>query len=194
LICATAYVLGWRILYGGLSGSDSLFHLDLAAWVGSTFPGLGWWYPWDGNGMPYREGYPLAAHWIAVGVARLGGLGLEPAMQVVQFAVNPLCALGVYVFCAWRLRRPLAGLIAGLLYLLSPIVWTFLVDWGFYANQVATVLFMPALIALDVFAEEWREGRRGPRFRLSALAFMGLAALLGLVGPAVVGAALVAVP
>jgi hypothetical protein len=194
LFVATAYVLAWRILYNGLAGSDSLFHLGLVSWVASSFPAIGWWYPWDGNGMPYREGYPLAAHWVTALIAWLSGLGSAQAMQVVQFAINPLGALGIYVFCAGRLRRPLVGVVAGFLYLLSPIAWTFLTDWGFYSNEAATVLFMPALYALDVFAQEWRSGARGPRFRLSALAFLGLASLMGMTGPAVVGAALVAVP
>ena len=35
LLAATSYVLGWRILYDGLHGSDSLFHLNLASWVGN---------------------------------------------------------------------------------------------------------------------------------------------------------------
>ena len=75
LIAATSYVLGWRILYDGLHGSDCLFHLNLASWVASTFPAIGWWYPWDGNGVPYREGYPLVAHWLTVAAARLTTAG-----------------------------------------------------------------------------------------------------------------------
>jgi hypothetical protein len=194
ILLATSYVLGWRILSDGLAGSDSLFHLDLASWVASAFPSIGWWYPWDGNGISYREGYPLAAHWVTVLLSGLSGWSLPQAMQVVQFSVNPLCALGVYAFSAWRLGRPLVGLIAGFLYLLSPMPWTFLVDWGFYSNQVATVLFMPTLFALDVVASEWRAGGRGLRLRVSASAFVGLTSLLGMVGPALMGAALVAVP
>jgi hypothetical protein len=194
LLLATSYVLGWRILFDGLKGSDSVFHLNLASWVQTTFPNIGWWYPWDGNGMPYREGYPLAAHWLTVLVSWASGWSLDQAMQVIQFAINPLCALGIYVFCAWRLGRPLAGLIAGFLYLLSPMTWTFLVDWGFYPNQVATVLFMPALIALDVCAAEWSAGGRGARLRVTATAFMALTALLAFVEPGLVAACLLAVP
>ena len=108
-------------------------------------------------------------------------------MQVVQFAINPLSALGVYGYCAWRLGRPLAGLIGALLYLLSPIAWTFLVDWGFYANEAGDVFFMPALIALDAFFTRWQQGDRGWLMRAGALAFMGLAALLSYVSPAIVG-------
>ena len=98
LIAATSYVLGWRILYDGLHGSDSLFHLNLASWVASTFPAIGWWYPWDGNGVPYREGYPLVAHWLTVAAARLSGAEryLTYARLDADLARNaaPLVALG----------------------------------------------------------------------------------------------------
>jgi hypothetical protein len=193
IIGAAAYMLSWQILYFGPVGSDTLFHLHLAQWVDSSFPAIRWWYPWDDHGIGYREGYPLAAHWVAAAISRLGAIDLSQAIQVVQFATTPLGALGVYVFCAWRLRNPLAGLIAGVAYLLSPLTWTFLVDWGFYSNQVGTILFMPALIALDVFFEEWSAGRRGWRFRASASTTMGLVALLGLVSPFLLGAAVIAI-
>src|SRR5438105_13528258 len=124
-------------------------------WFASGFPAIDWWYRWDAGGVPYHEGYPLAVHWLTVALSRIARLGLSNAMQVLQFAITPLCAIGVYAFCALRLKRPLVGLVAGGLYLLSPMVWTFLVDWGFYANQAGTVLFMPILIALDVFFEQW---------------------------------------
>jgi hypothetical protein len=193
VIGAVAYVLSWQILYSGPLGSDTLFHLHLARWVDSSFPALRWWYPWDDHGIAYREGYPLAAHWMTAAISRLVAIDLSQSIQVVQFATAPLGALGIYVFCAWRLRNPLAGLVGGIGYLLSPLTWTFLVDWGFYSNQVGTILVMPALIALDVFFDEWSSGRRGSSFRASAFATMGLVALLGLVSPFLLGAAVIAV-
>jgi len=183
ILTAAAYVLGWRIFWDGPVGSDALYHLHLVTWVANTFPGIDWWYRWDAGGLSYREGYPLAAHWLTAAVAQLAGLALAQAMQVVQFAINPLCALGVYAFCAVRLKRPLAGVVAGLLYLLSPMTWTFLVDWGFYANQAGTVLFMPVLIAVDILFHQWLKGARGWAYRLSALAVMGLGAIMGMIAP-----------
>jgi len=187
IILAIAYALSWQILYFGPVGSDTLFHLHLARWIDSSFPGLHWWYRWDDHGIGYREGYPLAAHWIAVAVSRLSSLDLTQVMQVMQFAITPLSALGVYVFCAWRLRHPLAGLVAGIAYLLSPLSWTFLVDWGFFSNQAGTVLFMPFMCALDVFFDEWSSGRRAWQWRLAAFATIGLVAMTGLVAPFLLG-------
>ncbi len=193
IILALAYVLGWQILYSGPVGNDTLFQLHLVQWVNSSFPGLGWWYRWDDHGIAYREGYPLAAHWITAALHRASGFSLGQAMQVVEFAISPLDALGIYVYCAWRLQRPLVGLLAGVAYLLSPLSWTFIVDWGFYSNQAGTVFFMPAVIAVDIFFEEWSAGRRAWRFRLAALATMALIALMGLVAPFLLGAAIAVV-
>ncbi len=186
-VLAVAYLLSWRILWRGPVGSDTLYHLHLVSWVAGTFPGIDWWYRWDAAGIPYREAYPLASHWVTAALARATAVGLPQAVQLVQFAITPLCALGVYAFCAWRLRRPLVGLVAGILFLLSPMTWTFLVDWGFYANQAGTVFFMPVLMALDVFFHQWSAGARGWAFRLSALAAMGLSALMGLFAPSFAG-------
>jgi hypothetical protein len=193
ILMLVAYVLSWRILWDGVTGSDSPYHLDLTNWIASSFPAIDWWYRWDAGGVPYHEGYPLAVHWLTVAVSRATHLGLTNAMELVQFSITPLCAIGVYAFCALRLKRPLVGLVAGGLYLLSPMAWTFLVDWGFFANQAGTVLFMPFLIALDLFFEQWTSGARGWRYRLSAIAVMALTAALGMISPAIVGAPLIAI-
>jgi hypothetical protein len=194
LLGAAAWVLSWRLLWKQPAGSDTLFHLQLATWVSASWPRIDWWFRWDASGLSYREGYPLAAHWLVAAMARVAGLETAGALQVVQFLVTPLCALGVYLFCAWRLQRPLAGLAAGLFYLLNPISWTFLVDWGFFANQVGTVLFMPCLIALDACFAGWLAGRRDWPWRLTAVAFAGLTALMGMVAPSIVWAPLLALP
>ena len=190
VLFACAWVLSWPITWAGLQGSDSAYHLHLANWVSTTFPNLAWWYRWDGMGMSYREGYPLLPSWLVVALADARHWTNAQAMQVIQFLINPLCALGLYAYGALRMRNPLVGLLAGILYMLSPIVFTFLVDWGFFANQVGTVLVLPALIALDIFWEEWQEGRRGWRFRLSGAATIALISLTGLISPTIFGAPL----
>jgi len=193
LLFGWAWILSWRIAWGGLQGSDSAYQLHLANWVATTFPAMDWWYRWDGMGMSYREAYPLVPSWLVVAVARAWGWTDPMAMQAMQFLVNPLCALGLYAYGALRMRNQLAGVAAGFLYLISPIAFTFLVDWGFFANEVGTVLVMPSIIALDIFWEEWQSGRRGGRFRASAVATVGLVSLTGLVSPTIFGAPLVAI-
>jgi hypothetical protein len=195
ILGAVSYVLSWQILFDGLPAGDTLFHLHLTTFVASTFPGSPtWWYPWDGNGLPLREGYPLISHWLAVAASRVDGTSLTGGIQIVDFLVSPLCALGVYAFCDWRLKRPLAGLIAGLLYLLSPMSWFGLFNLGIFTDQLSTVLFMPAMIALDAAASAWGSGQRGWSFRTAVVAFCVLSSGVGLVAPAQWPGALLAAP
>jgi hypothetical protein len=186
-----AWVLGWRLLWEGVLGNDTAFHLHLARWVETTFPGIGWWYPWDASGMSYRQGYPTAGFWLAVLTERWQHLQLTQVFQLIEWLVNPLVAVGINAFCALRLRRPAVGLGAIVLYLISPMPWTNLVDWGLWSSQLGIVFLMPALFALDVFASRWREDDLGWSLRLSAIAFCGLTCLIGLLSPALVAAPVV---
>jgi hypothetical protein len=187
-------VLSWQLLWGGMAGSEAPFHLHLIDWVATTFPNLPWWYQWDGMGVSYREAYPLAAHWLAVLVSRLLGTTPEGGAQVIQFALMPTTALGLHCYFDWRLRRPLAGLAAGLFLLLSPIGWVEWTHFGLYASWVGMVFFMPAIIALDAFFFAWLRRDGGWRYRLAAFSFVALTTLMGLVSPHLLAAPLIAAP
>src|ERR1700693_3824536 len=177
-----------------MAGSEAPFHLHLIDWVATSFPNLPWWYPWDGVGVSYREAYPLAAHWFAVLVSRVLGTALEGGAQPVQSSLMPATALGLYAFFDWRLRRPLAGLAAGVLFLLSPIGWVEWTHFGLYASWVGMVFFVPSLIATHACSHAWLAGNRGWRFRSSAAAFVVLATAMGVVSPHILAAPLVVVP
>ena len=192
IILAAAYALSWQLLWQGMAGSEAPFHLHLISWVASTFPNLPWWYPWDGMGVSYRDAYPLASHWLAVAISRAVGTTLEEGAQVVQFSLMPITAVGVYAFFDWRIRRPLAGIVAAILFLLSPIGWVEWTHFGLYASWVGMTLFMPALIALDVFFGEWCQMRRGWPFRLGAAGYVAFTTLLGIVSPHLLAAPLIA--
>ena len=84
LLGAAAWVLSWRLLWKQPAGSDTLFHLQLATWVSASWPRIDWWFRWDASGLSYREGYPLAAHWLVAAMARVAGLETAGALQVVQ--------------------------------------------------------------------------------------------------------------
>jgi hypothetical protein len=191
---ALMYVLAWRVLWGGPQGSDLQWHHQLTSWIATTWPDIPWWFRFDAGGLPYREIYPTVPHWIAVAVSRLGGVGLDQGLQLVEFSIYPISALGLFAFFDWRLRRPLAGFVAGVLYLLSPLAYAGLFDFGLYTNQVGTVFFMPSLILLDTFFSRWRAGDRGWRFRLGAAAFLLVSAVMGGVTPEISAAPVLAVP
>jgi hypothetical protein len=194
VIFTIAYLLSWQILWGGMPGSETPFHLHLIDWVATTFPNLPWWYPWDGMGVSYREAYPLASHWLAVAVSRVLATNLEGGGQVVQFALMPTTALGLFAYFDWRLRRPVAGLVAGLLLLLSPMGWVELTHFGLYASWAGMVLFMPCVISLDAFFFAWLAGDRGWRFRVAGVSFVALTTALGAVSPHLLAAPLIVAP
>jgi hypothetical protein len=191
-ILVVAYVLSWQILWVGMAGNETPFHLHLIDWVATSFPNLPWWYQWDGMGVSYREAYPLASSWLTVAASYAFSTNLEGGAQVIQFALMPSTALGLYAFFDWRLRRPLAGVAAALLFMLSPIGW---VEWahaGLYASWVGMVLFMPALIALDAFFVAWLAGDRSWKFRVSGVTFVVVTTVLGVVSPHLLAAPVIA--
>lgn len=189
---AVAYVLSWQILWGGMAGSEAPFHLHLMDWVATTFPNLPWWYPWDGMGVSYREAYPLASEWLAVAASRIISTNLEGGAQVIQFALMPTTAIGLYAFFDWRLRRPLAGVAAAVLFMLSPIGWVEWTHFGLYASWVGMVLFMPCVIALDALFFAWLAGDRTFRFRVWGVSFVVIATALGVVSPHLLAAPVIA--
>jgi hypothetical protein len=194
IITAVAYVLSWQILWGGMAGAEAPFHLHLIDWVATTFPNLPWWYPWDGMGVSYRDAYPLASHWLAVAASRAFSTNLEGGAQIVQFALMPLSGLGLYAFFDWRLKRPMAGIAAGLLFLLSPLPWVEWTHFGLFASWAGMPLFMAAVIALDAFFFAWLAGDHGWRLRVGAVGFVSLTTLMGVVSPHLLAAPLLVAP
>ena len=192
IIFAVAYVLSWQILWAGMAGSEAPFHLHLIDWVATSFPNPPWWYQWDGMGVSYREAYPLASSWLAVAASYAFSTNLEGGAQVIQFALMPLTAIGLYAFFDWRLRRPLAGVAAAVLFMLSPIGWVEWTHFGLYASWVGMVLLMPGLIALDAFFFAWLAGDRSWRFRISGVSFVVITTALGVVSPHLLAAPLIA--
>jgi hypothetical protein len=187
-ILALSYVLSWPFLYDGLQGIDYLWHWHLASWVSTEFPGLPFWNRWDLSGVPYRDLYPILPHWLAIAVSRLLRIDVSSGIQLVQFAVTPLLALGLYAFCDWRWKRPLVGLVAAVLFLIDPLSWVETIDYMWFASQLGVVFFMPALIALDWYFALWSAKAAGWQPRLAAFLFVVLSAATGAISPAALSA------
>jgi hypothetical protein len=162
LLFAVAYVFGNSILSGRLQGSDSPLHLAYALWLDQYFPHIPHWYPLQGAGASILHGYPLLAHLMVVALHRASGLSILQAFRLVTFAAFPLTAFGVYLL-GWSLfGRKTIGLIASLFFLASPVTWTWMYNWGFFAQQVGLVFLPPALIAFDrTLRHQLGKGRSG---------------------------------
>ena len=151
IILALAYILGHSIITKGVIGSDGPLHIAYATWIDQFFPQIPHWYPHQGGGESLLHGYPMLAHYLVVIVHRISGLSILQAFQSVVFLTFPLTAIGIYLLSWSVLRRRTVGLIAAVLYLLAPITWTWLNQWGFLAQVVAMVFVPLGLICFNKY-------------------------------------------
>jgi hypothetical protein len=180
LIFAIAYILGESMLSGQLQGNDSRLHIGYATWLNQYFPKIPHWYPLQGGGESLLHGYPVLSHWLVVALHRLSGLSILQVFRLMSFLAFPLTALGIYVFCWMSLRKQTVGLIAGVFYLLSPVTWTWMHDWGFFPQQIALIFLPLSLLAFDRALENqlnYRTRGRG-RIWLAVLVLLVLLASL----------------
>lgn len=176
LIGLTAYFLGNGYLQA-LKGSDTFFHLTNILWFERFFPDLPYWYPFQNAGVVPVWGYPIFAYIGVILIERLSDLTLFGAFQVLGFLSVPLTALGLYLFSSLRLKNQTAGLIGAIFYVLAPISWVFLFDWGFYTESVSYMFIFPTLIFFDTFLVAFQRRRVGVGKRASlfgAVVFLGL--------------------
>ncbi len=186
VILALAYILGGRaFLMEGRWGSDMGSALSVAAWVDKYFPHVPFWYPLAGGGVSITHSYPVFSFYLVALLKRLTNLDLVQAFRVLGFSSVPLMALGIYAFVALRFsakgqRSQTAALIASILYLVSPLAWVWLFDWGFYAECISHIFVMPAVIFWDLFFTSFLEKIEGIKNRVYlvlAVVFLSLALL-----------------
>lgn len=187
VILAVAYALGHDLLIR-LPGSDAPLHVGYAEWLNQYFPNPPHWYPLQGGGVSLLHGYPILPHLLVVMVHRVSDLTILQSFRLISFISFPLTAFGIYLFCRIALRRPTVGTIAAVFYLLSPVTWTWLYNWGFFGSQVAFALLPFVLIAFDRTLEHELAGRRGSRKRLWFVALVILVVIAS-VSHMMVGAA-----
>lgn len=192
-----SFVLGHELLQERLPG-DAAMHVGYATWLNQYFPSVPHWYPLQGGGESLLHGYPVLPHLIVVGLHRLSGLSIYQAFSLLSFVLYPIAALGFYLFGSAVLRSRMAGLIASILYLLSPVSWTWMYDWGFFAQHVGQAILPYCLLALRSTLHFEQVDQRGGMRRLATLAaavltviatlshmLIGVAALFGMVAYAV---------
>jgi len=148
IIFVLSFVLGHSMLGGSLKG-DSAMHVGYAIWLDRYFPSIPHWFPLQGGGTSLLHGYPILGHLLVVSIRRLAGISILQAFRLISFLGFPLTALGIY-FLAWSvLKRQAPALIAAVFFLLAPVTWTWMYDWGFFSQQVAMIFLPPALISMD---------------------------------------------
>jgi len=167
VILVAAYVLGgYDFLARGAWGTDMTNAFAMAAWVDKYFPHVPFWYPLAGGGASITHSYPVFSFYLVSILKRIVDLNLMQAFRVLGFCGVISMALGIYAFVALRFKNQTAALIAPILYLISPIAWTWLFDWGFYAECVSYIFIMPAIIFWDLFFTSFLKEPRRVRNRL----------------------------
>lgn len=116
--------------------------------------------------LPYHWGY----HVVTAAAMQLSGLELPEAMLWSGQVLNALHALAAAALASSLWRRPLSGVIAGLVVGLLSIFPAYYVSWGRY-TQLTGLLIIPAL------AIAWHAGLRRPRLGGAAAVAVLLAGL-----------------
>ena len=146
---ALAYLLGSGMLLGNLQGNDSPLHVGYAEWLDQYFPDVPHWYPLQGAGSSLVHAYPVLSHLFLVMLGRITELSLLQGYRAISFLSLSAIAIGIYAFGRMVLRSRTIGFVSMFLFLISPISWTWIYNWGFYAQQVALIFLAPSLIAFD---------------------------------------------
>lgn len=150
----------------GVWGSDLGMALSMAAWVDKYFPRVPFWYPLAGGGVSFTHSYPILSFYLVTILKNLTSLNLIEAFRVLGISSVLLMALGIYSYVSIRFKNQTAALIASILYLLSPIAWVWLFDWGFYAESISHIFVMPAIIFWDFFFTSFLENKKGIKSRI----------------------------
>jgi len=191
MVMVISYLLGNGILTGSIKGNDSHLHIGYIIWAAEYFPELPHWYPSVGGGVSLLHGYPIFAHFLTALISLATNLSLVQSYRLITFLAFPLTAMGIYLFCWSSLKTQTVGLIAAVFYLLAPVTWTWMHDWGFFASHVGLAFLPLALLAYDkVFKDSVARERSGRR-RIW-LVFLVVMIILAGVSHMMVGAAAVA--
>ena len=179
IVFVLAYIVGGRDYLAGRWGTDTGSALSTAAWIDNYFPNVPFWYPLAGGGVSITHSYPMLAFIMVSLIKRLFNLQLIEAFIFLSVSSVPLMALGIYSFVTLRFKNRTAALLASIFYVLSPVAWTWLTDWGFYAETVSHIFVFPAIIFWDLFFTSFISDPKRRRTRvyliltviLSSLAF-----------------------
>lgn len=180
IIVAASYILGGKEFLAGSWGTDFRSALSNAYWIDKYFPNVPFWYPLAGGGVSITHSYPMLAFYIVSILHRLTNFNVTQVFAFLAYSSVPLMATGIYLFVATRIKNQTAALVAAIFYLVSPLAWTWIVDWGFYAEAVSHIFVVPAIIFWDLFFNSYitnPQQRRNVFYLILASLFLSLTLL-----------------
>jgi len=157
VIVAAGYILGLDLIWGK-TGNDLPNSFTFVVWLDKFFPKIPYWFPLQGGGVSFMQGYNSLSLLAVVFLKRLLGLSLAGVYDTWLFLGPILTATTIYFWAWWRLKSQVIGLLAGVFYLLAPVSWVFLTEWGFY-NEASSYFLVPlALAFFDYYLETKKPG------------------------------------
>ena len=147
---ALSYVLVGQYLVK-LHGNDTPAFINRLVQVNKSFPNVAFWNPKEGEGVGLKYMYPPLIQIIIVALSQWTNVGLISWVKLVGFLSVSAFAFGIYTFALVRWRVWIVAFVAGLFYLLSPLAYIWLFEWGFFAESVGMVLFPWILLFFDLW-------------------------------------------
>jgi len=155
LVVLLVLYFGSSILGPGLTGSDNTNFLGLASWLSDWFPRIPFWFPQEGGGLSFTISYPILNHLIVILVEKIFSIPIAVAFRIWSLITVVLASVGLYLLSFRLTKNQTISSLAAIFYILSPITWVFLLDWGFAAEQLSYFFVPPVLIFLSLFLDEF---------------------------------------
>ena len=162
-IFVTSYGLGYFLLEGALTGNDTPYALTVSKWLNESPGRQPIWFPLQNAGVSITYGTQLGAYYWIILLYKLTGLTLVQSLRLFTFLSFPLTSFGIYFFVWHKFKNQTMAAIAGVFYLLSQAVWSWLTDVGLIAQGVSLVFVPPTLLFLDLYLASVIKEERGRR-------------------------------
>lgn len=172
LIFYLSYLLGHRVLEGGMLGGDTAYHLSWIHTLDRFYPKIPMWFPFAGSGSSIVLGYWVFSYYLAIVGSHLSSLTVEQMVRLLEFLSVPIVCVEIYIYLWVRVKNQVMATLGALLYPLSSIAWGWVSHAGFFAMQLSTALILPAFLFFDLYLEsELVDPGRVARKRLYLLGF-----------------------
>lgn len=170
IIFLFVYLFGHNALRT-IVGGDIKLALSYATWIDQFFPKIPYWYPLSGAGESIVLGYHMLSIYVAVLVRYMAGLSLYKSFIIFQFMPLVLAPVAIYMYSSLRLKNQTIGLIAAVFYTLTPLAWTWMFDWGFYADNFSLPLFTIGFLCFDWYFDEYFRDPFSKKTKIGLLLF-----------------------
>lgn len=183
LVVFLVLLFGNKILSPGLTGSDNANFITLASWLSKWFPRIPFWFPQEGGGMSFTVSYPILNHLILVVFEKITHFPIAVIFRVWSLITVVLTSIGLYLLSFRLTKNQTISALVAIFYPLMPIVWVFLLMWGFAAEQLSFMFVPPVFIFASLFLDEFYTKGITLKTKIYFLLFVSLFAILPLAHP-----------